>query len=524
MRVFSWGALVIAMASSMLPTSITPAHTATHGSNHTATPIKHLVVLFQENISFDHYFGTYPHAANTDGNPFHAKRDTPRANGLTNALLTHNPNEDNPKRLTPSQAFTCSQDHGYTAEQQAFDGGLMDRFVQYTGVTSCPPPAAHPAGLVMDYFDGNTVTALWNYAQRFAMSDNYFGTEFGPSTPGALDLISGDLYGASGMSPSGHPVRSDPGVIGSPNAQGTGTVYDDQDPYYDGCSDHRATTLRMTGTNIGNLLNARHVTWGWFEGGFAPTSRTVRGTPVCAAAHRNIVGQPVTDYIPHHEPFQYYRSTANPDHLPPASLAEVGRNGRANHQYGLSWFFKALRGGHLPAVSFLKAPAYADGHAGYSDPLDEQHYLVHTVNAIERSRYWRSTAIMLTYDDSDGWYDHAMPPIVNPSADPLADRLNGIGVCGHGQPLAGHQDRCGYGPRLPFLLISPYARRNYVDGALTDQTSVLRFIEDNWLGGERIGHGSFDTLAGPLDGMFDWRRPRFTRLILNPRTGEPMVQ
>ena len=80
--------------------------------------------------------------ADTDGNPFHAKRDTPRVNGLTNALLTHNPNEDNPKRLTPSQAFTCSQDHGYTAEQQAFDGGLMDKFVQYTGVTSCPrqPP------------------------------------------------------------------------------------------------------------------------------------------------------------------------------------------------------------------------------------------------------------------------------------------------------------------------------------------------------------------------------------------------
>ncbi len=316
------------------------------------------------------------------------------------------------------------------------------------------------------------------------MSDDYFGTEFGPSTPGALNLVSGDLYGASGMSPSGHPVQSDPGIIGTPNARGIGTVYDDQDPYDDGCSDRSATTLRMTGTNIGNLLNTRHVTWGWFEGGFAPTSR------------------------------------ANPDHLPPASLAEVGRDGRANHQYDLSWFGKALRGGRLPAVSFLKAPGYADGHAGYSDPLDEQHYLVRTINAIERSRYWRSTAIMLTYDDSDGWYDHVMPPIVNPSADPLADRLNGIGVCGHGQPLAGHQDRCGYRPRLPFLLISPYARRNYVDGALTDQTSVLRFIEDNWLGGERIGHGSFDT----LDGMFDWRRPRFRPLILNPRTGEPMVR
>ena len=144
-----------------------------------------------------------------------------------------------------------------------------------------------------------------------------------------------------------------------------------------------------------------------------------------------------------------------------------------------------------------------------------------TINAIERSRYWRSTAIMLTYDDSDGWYDQAMPPIVNPSADPATDALNGTGICGHGTPLAGHQDRCGYGPRLPLLLISPYARRNAVDGSLTDQTSVLRFIEDNWLGGERIGHGSFDTLAGSLSGLFDWTVPRFTPLILNPDTGEP---
>jgi phospholipase C len=324
------------------------------------------------------------------------------------------------------------------------------------------------------------------------------------------------------MSPAGHPVP-DPGFVGSPDARGTGTMYTDQDPFYDGCSDRAKTMLRMSGTNIGNLLNAEHVTWGWFEGGFTPTSRAPSGSPVCGSAHDNIVGQTVQDYVPHHEPFQYYRSTANPGHRPPASLAEVGHAGRANHQYDISWFFRALRSRNLPSVSFLKAPAYADGHAGYSDPLDEQHYLVDTINAIERSRYWRSTAIMLTYDDSDGWYDHAMPPIVNPSADPATDALNGTGICGHGTPLAGHQDRCGYGPRLPFLLISPYARRDYADGALTDQTSVLGFIEDNWLGGERIGHGSFDTLAGPLNGMFNWRSPHFARLILNPRTGEPLA-
>ncbi len=103
----------------------------------------------------------------------------------------------------------------------------------------------------------------------------------------------------------------------------------------------------------------------------------------------------------------------------------------------------------------------------------------------------------------------------------MTDALNGPGVCGHGTPLAGYADRCGHGPRLPFLLLSPYARVNAVDSALIDQTSVIAFIEDNWLGGQRIGGGSFDRLAGSLDGLFNWRRPDFTPPILSPVTGEP---
>jgi len=498
----------------------TPAFGASAPQHAPATPIQHLVVIFQENVSFDHYFGTYPHAANTDGNPFHALAGTPSVNGLTPALLTHNPNSANPQRLTPAQALTCDQDHAYTAEQKAMDGGLMDKFVEETGVSTCSPPNFAAPGLVMDYYDGNTVTGLWNYAQRYAMSDNFYDTEFGPSTPGALDLISGQTFGGTALNAAGQVV-SDPGVIGSPGSAGTGTVYSDGDPFYDGCSDHSGPTVSMSGPNIGDLLNARGVSWGWFEGGFAPTSTTSGGTPVCGASHTNIGGVSVTDYIPHHEPFQYYKSTANPDHKPPASLAEVGHNGQANHQYDLSWFFKALGGGNLPSVSFLKAAAYQDGHAGYSDPTDEQHFLVNTINAIQRSRYWRSTAIMITYDDSDGWYDHQMPPIINSSADPATDALNAPGVCGHGTPLGGHQDRCGYGQRLPFLLISPYARTDYVSGTTADQTSILAFIEGNWLGGERIDGSSFDNLAGSLGDMFSWSHPSFAPYLLNPATGEP---
>jgi phospholipase C len=170
-------------------------------------------------------------------------------------------------------------------------------------------------------------------------------------------------------------------------------------------------------------------------------------------------------------------------------------------------------------VSFVKAPRYQDGHAGYSDPLDEQTYLVNTINAIEHSKFWKSTAIIITYDDSDGWYDQVMPPIVNSSTS-SEDALTSTGQCGNGTPIGGFEDRCGYGQRLPLLVISPYARENSVDSSITDTTSILRFIEDNW-SLPRIGGASFDAVAGSLDGMFNFKHPISSKLILNPATGEP---
>jgi phospholipase C len=514
MAVAAAGGLCLAGSATAVATAGTNAATRT-----TATPITHLVVIFQENVSFDHYFGTYPNAANTDGNMFHAAPGTPSVNGLTPALLNHNPNLNNPTRLTPSEAVTCDQDHAYTAEQKALNGGLMNAFVQNTDNSDCSPPEFSAPGLVMDYYDGNTVTGLWNYAQHYSMSDNFYDTEFGPSTPGALNLISGYTGGAEAVNAQGQE-ESDPSVVGSPNASGVGTDYSDADPYFDACSNHTGPTLEMSGPNIGTMLNAAGDTWGWFEGGFAPSSVSRAGVPTCGHSHTNVAGATVTDYIPHHEPFQYYASTANPDHLPPANLAEVGHDGQANHQYDISWFYKDLAAGHMPDVSFLKAPAYEDGHAGYSDPIDEQHFLVKTINAIEKSKFWPHTAIMITYDDSDGWYDHQMPPIVNSSADPATDALNGTGVCGQGTPMGGIQDRCGYGQRLPFLLISPYARTNYVSNSTADQTSIMAFAENNWLAGARVNANSFDNLSGSLLDMFNFASPNDTPVLLNPNTGE----
>jgi phospholipase C len=358
----------------------------------------------------------------------------------------------------------------------------------------------------MDYYDGNTVTALWNYAQHFAMSDNSFGSTFGPSTPGALNLISGQTHGTLTPDSAGNVANGT--VIGDPRPLAS----------LDDCTIATATQTAMRGTNVGDLLNAKGVTWGWFQGGFAPTSM-VNGQAVCGSTHQNIAGATVKDYIPHHEPFQYYQSTANPHHLPPSSVDMIGQSDQANHQYDLSDFWAAVNAGNMPAVSFLKAAAYQDGHAGYSDPLDEQTFLVDTINALQKTHEWGSTAVIIAYDDSDGWYDHVMGPLVMPSAS-AQDALTGTGMCGTPQPGA-YPDRCGYGPRLPLLVISPYAIRNFVDHAVTDQSSILRFIEDNWNLG-RIGNQSFDALAGTLDTMFDFHGQDNDKIILDDQTGEPV--
>jgi phospholipase C len=490
-----------------------------------ATPIKHLVVIFDENISFDHYFGTYPTATNENGEPFHAKKGTPKANNLTKALLTANPNTYDPERLSPSEALTCDQDHQYQPEQLAFDDLKMDMFVQYTGHDTCTgqPVLYGTPGLVMDYFDGNTVTALWNYAQNYAMSDNNFDEQFGPSTIGALNLISGDTGGGYAVSPKTGKTVTDPGSVGSVS-KGVGTIYNDLDPAYDDCSDTSHTSSDpvgvMTGENIGNLLNTAKVTWGWFQGGFAPTGTNKAGYAVCGTEHENIKGIEVQDYVPHHDPFQFYKSTANPKHLAPSSESAIGRTDRANHNYDVSDFFLTLKHGNMPSVSFLKPPAYEDAHAGYSDPIDEQRWLVSTINQIEQSPDWSSTAIVVTYDDSDGWYDQAAPPIVNGSHDASLD----TSMCTSAAIKVGtRNDRCGFGERLPMVVISPWTRENYISHNLTDTASVLRFIEDNWLKGKRIPD-SYDASSGSLyaaNGLLDFKaKPHDTPVILNPKTGE----
>ena len=568
---------IAAIAASLILASgvSSPAFAKKDQSAATKTPIKHVVIIFGENESFDHYFATYPVAQNTELPNFRASEDTPSVNGLSDGLLTDNPNLFNPVRLGREDAFTCSFNHDYTSEQKAADGGLMDKFVQATSRTG--EGCAVDGSTVMNYFDGNTVTALWNYAQHYAMNDNSFDTNFGPSTVGALNLV-------SGQTGNGHLAKTFAG--GKVNGFTPVTVTGDPDPALDDCgadSGGTATgknTVEMQGRNVGDVLNLNGVTWGWFQGGFARTSAPVLNkdgstmTPAtCNAAHiEHQFGSPpvlvvpnprinpgadihvsTADYSAHHAPFQYYASTRNPHHTPPASVAEIGHNGPANHQYDLSDFWAALKADNLPAVVYLKAPKYQDAHPGNSDPLLEQTFIVQVVNALQESSVWKSTAVFIQYDDSDGWYDHVNGPIVSTSANNLSGSddtdtnandsfipalplststapansslVPTSGVCGRPGPnaLAG---RCGYGPRLPFLVVSPWAKTNFIDHTLTDQTSSLRFIEENW-NVEPIdemqqpaGAGSFDRVAGSVMNMFDFKgNPNNKPLILDVLSG-----
>ena len=522
----------VAVGAAVIGLSVSSASpSATAALPKASTPIKHVVVLFDENISFDHYFGTYPHATNPPDEPrFKPLPGTPNVNGLGNTLLTANPNSDLPARLDRTQAVTCDQNHGYSAEQSAYDLGLMDKFVQDTTGSGCtqstfPNQGDYgPNGIVMDYYDGNTVTALWNYAQHYTLSDNSYDSQFGPSTPGAINLVSGQTNGA---------------VVhgGTSGNVANGTLIGDAEPLFDQCSNASTplnpdgtpggVTASFTGKNIGDLMNAKGVTWGWFQGGFTPSSVS-NGRAICGTQHANIAGATQNDYVEHHEPFQYYASTANPDHVSPSSVSQVGVSDPAgtpatravNHQYDLSWFFEALQNGNLPQVSFLKPPSYQNAHAGNSDPLDEQKFLVDTINQIEQSPDWSSTAIVISYDDSDGWYDHQMGPIIRQSQD-AADALDGPGKCGSAATPPPQNDRCGVGPRTPLLVLSPYARQNFVDNTFTEQASIPQFIEDNWNLGQ-IGDRSADAAAGTLDNAFDFAKkaPRAPEIILNDATGE----
>ena len=388
------------------------------------------------------------------------------------------------------------------------------------------------------------------------MSDNSFGTTFGPSAPGAINVVSGDTGGVDTAHQANNPSsrrRPRPNADITPDGHGGYSLTSDAQPFWDDCSTRDAVAL--TGTNIGDELNAAGISWGWFQGGFRPTTTfatgsgpdrprpgqtTARSSPTsspagkfagrasgCPAPRTRRSATPSTPSAcsasaatrpARRRPTNSAtRTTTSPTtsrssttrrrrtrttwasttgRRPPRAEQPLERSaptrsrspaptatGRSstppNHNYDTSDFdalVAAITPGKLPptalpAVTFLKAPGYQDGHAAYSEPADEQAFVVDEVNALEQTPDWSSTAVIVNYDDSDGWYDHVYSGVTNPSqsgADNLTGTCSGRSrprtrppgsAASPATPLGGEQGRCGFGPRLPMLLISPCAAR-----------------------------------------------------------------
>ncbi len=264
----------------------------------------------------------------------------------------------------------------------------MDKFVENTGGGSCADKT-----IVMDYYDGNTLTALWNLAQHFAISDQHFGSTFGPSTIGAINIVSGNTHGVQpvGAGENGTMIaNSQPAARRLLDQQGRGPG-DVQRPQHRR-PDERRPASRGAGSRAAS---------GRRRG-------TANGDAVCAGAGNERRGREGQRLPPAPRAVPVLRL----DRQPAPRAAVLGGRDRlrptqANHQYDLKDFDAALAAGNLPQVSFLKAISAEDAHPGYSGPLDEQHFVVRVLNELQQSPEWASTAVFLAYDDSDGWYDHA---------------------------------------------------------------------------------------------------------------------
>ena len=584
----------------------------------TATPIKHIVVLIEENVAFDKYFGTYPYAANPEDensprfygvvgnkvpnnflqvnqeglpvdantNPIHSfSPDGQRP--VFNSILTHNPNAVNPYRIYYNE-YPCYASHENTSELLAYgitgDGKMRaDGFVWHggQGVGSSPfvninhswagfetnndtpfireelgfgcfAPANNmrniyngagdsgsinsvaadyelmqgqlsqgihvnlrpslgqrkyytvPYGQVMGYYDGNSATALWNYAQRYAINDNYHGLIYGPTTPGHLNLI----YGATGPINPKYTTYSKMVIdiamgalvpyLNRKTGQTEYYIMGNPNPYFDKCADSGYThgeevaagSYVISMPNIGDVMNAqaKPITWGYFSAGFRDPNTCNAYAPSQYGVH-TAPAEPFgfVTYGASVEPFQYSPTTSNFYHTAPDPDERIGGPGKANHQYDMEDFLKALDSDELPAVSYIKQKAHQSAHGDYSSVLDEQNWLVNIVNKIQQSKDYLSggTAIIILQDDSDGAYDHVL-------LKPETKYNNGTAI--------------GPGPRMVFQIISPYARKNYVDSTQIDQSSINKFIKYNWLIESKINDSSTDQDSGSLLNMFDFNQ------------------
>jgi phospholipase C len=473
-------ATALAILFALVPTIASAGGSEADGSSQDSvsgarSPIQHTIILYQENISFDHYFGTYGHGSN----------GIPAGSALTYSNGTQSWGPFQPSKLSgKTQNFTCDVDHGYADMIKMADGGAMDRYLQLgndkivpnpSTPTTCPkfetvsPPGTGVQALANSYYTGTAgdpsapLQNYWKLASQYTLADNFFQGMYGPSTPGAEWLVAA-----------------------------TANTVHDPNPVGDVCNDYPAGISPQDIPNLGQEASSNETSWAWFQGGF--------GT--CVPGTTN-------GYSAHHDPFQYFTSTADLTHQyawdPRLDYSQANR-----HQRDLGVLYAALAGQpvagqsivpKLPSVSWVKAPAPGDGHPSYSGPTQDDAFVGQLVSRLKASRYWRNTALFVAFDETGGWWDHAAPTELG---GPFATLVNGqpnLSGCqypGDGLPCG----EAGLGPRMPVLVVSPLARRGFVDHTLLDTSSLAKWVEWNHRLPALGVWGNRDMSAGSLRGAF----------------------
>jgi len=446
--------------------------------------IETIVVLYAENRSFDNLYGMFPGAnglANAspgaakqidrDGSPLPelppiwsgltAPGATP---AVTEAQTRHLPNApfaiDDPKGLnTPLSVATVDLVHRFYQNQMQINGGKNDRFAAY----------GDTGALVMGHYDGSKLP-LWKVAQRYTLADNFFMGAFGgsfvnhfylacacePEYPHADQSPARDLIAA--VEPDGVFLKlasSSPGsaLNGAPKFVNDGTITPGprfyavntmQPPYQPSrvkpapggdpayADPEAATTLPpQTEPTLGDLLSAKGVSWAWYAGAWSAALADPDG------AAKN----PAIRFQTHHQPYNYFAAMAPGTAARAEHLRDGGLDG--------AQFIMAIDAGALPKVSFYKPQGSLNEHPGYAEVLSGDEHLAGIVSHLEMSPQWGHMVVIITYDENGGFWDHAPPP---------------------------KADRWGPGTRIPALIVSPFAKKGFVDHTLYDTTSILRFI------------------------------------------------
>ena len=467
--------------------------------------IDHVVVIYQENRSFDHYFGAYrnPHGTSTVANlldqegkidrRFTGVQRNPAGIPYTYLPLPYDLAgfypailENRPFHLAPYLPATHNviwdPAHYFFRMFAQINGGRMDQFVALALALHPAHPEAlakvapvqlsielsKPSGAVLGFYTRDDIPHYHALADEYVLLDNFFQAMSGGSTGNALYLAAA-RSAVWNEAPAHLKIGQTPTLADLPYDE-HGILINDLPPL-NGPTEVGESKLRIapppeqqTYPSIGDRLNAANISWAWYNenwNGVKPWALKTAFGPGDGSA----VIDTLNLYVPHHNPFQYY----------PSWQANV----HAGHIRDAEDFEDDLRRGHLPQVSFIKATGIHDEHPAQSAPSWGENWVMGFLRALGNSAAWSRTVVIITYDEGGGFWDHVPPP----------------------QP-----DAYGCGTRMPALLISPFARRGYVDHKVGDTTSVLAFIATRF-GLQPLQHRDARAYA-MLDGLDFSQKPR----------------